>query len=91
MAASSLLIDVVVLHFEIAMQGAGGGGLRETSNCPTHQNLLHRLADMSYIYIYIYIYIYEENGVWGLLPGSFDQGSYFNMCSSKDRTFFFST
>ena len=29
--ATSLLSDVVVLHFEIAMQGVGGGGLRQTS------------------------------------------------------------
>ena len=53
--ATSLLSDVAVLHFEIAMQGVGGGGLRETSilsHTPEPASQVGRY--MSYI-LYIYI------------------------------------
>ena len=58
--ATSLLSDVAVLHFEIAMQGVGGGGLRQTSilsHTPEPASQVGRY--MSYI---LYIYIYEETG-----------------------------
>ena len=35
----------------------GEGGSDRPVYCPTHQNLLHRLADIRHIY-----YIYEETG-----------------------------